>query len=44
MRDTVQATGVIAYFYWILFVLATTFIIINVFIAVISEAFDDIAN
>lgn len=44
MRDCVQAVGIIAYFYWFFFVLATTFIIVNVFVAVISEAFDDIAN
>jgi len=42
MHDCVDQRGGIAYFYWMTFQLATFFIFLNVFIAVIYEEFQNV--
>ena len=44
MHDTEEETGIIGIFYWVAFVLSAQFIIINVFVAVIYENFNDIKS
>ena len=44
MHDCEEFTGTIGVFYWLIFILAAQFIIINVFVAVIYENFNDIMS
>ena len=44
MHDTYLQEGYVSIFYWIVFVLIASFIIINVFVAVIYENFNDIKS
>jgi cell division protein FtsB len=44
MIDCYNSNGIIAIFYWVMFVIITTFVFLNIFVAVIYEAFNDIKS
>jgi hypothetical protein len=44
MIDCYKNNGIIALFYWIIFVILTQFVFLNIFVAVIYEAFNDIKS
>lgn len=44
MIDCYKSTGIIAIVYWVMFVIITTFVFLNIFVAVIYEAFNDIKS